>query len=571
MTAQRAVAKAARWSARSDDAQTTGVAAHVTPGNGAAPSAAADAALGPATDGGYYLLAMRRPKLQLFDNIDWSTARVAEQTRAAAGRTGVSIVDLPPLGDVDTPADLPLLPPIYAPRRIAITGGTGALGGRYLARLLDELPQLHVTALLRPLPPGTAARRPAGWTQLLARHGARVTVIEQDLTDLSLSPAQRERLLEVDALWHFAASTVMHGRVDRAAVWRANDGAVAALLGLLQSTTRPPRLYHVSTAYVCGTSTGRVYEAALPATGFRNEYEASKASAERRVRTAFAGGAPAAGQLRGCILRPSVVLDDTPGDRTKMIELVAAAVLASERANDPLVLRLPDAAALNVVHADWVLAAMQAVAAACEGGETSHNADGRAGDRPRDGDGAAWDVQDRPRDAHGAGGDAAVGSRESHRRPGDVRAREPETRVREAEAQAPGAAARPREAADEPRAAAGRVGRENPTGTQRFGTSAAPQRPGRTTGQDDFNGQTFHLTARSPLHLGTLARQLAAETHPDGAARQTNANDAPTRAAQEIAQRAAAATHRHDSTAAARAPRRRGSPRHPIFPRPGSI
>src|SRR4029077_21237497 len=42
------------------------------------------AVLGPASDGGYYLLALKAPHAALFADIDWSTERVAAQTRAAA-------------------------------------------------------------------------------------------------------------------------------------------------------------------------------------------------------------------------------------------------------------------------------------------------------------------------------------------------------------------------------------------------------------------------------------------------------------------------------------------------------
>lgn len=62
-------------------------------------------ALGPASDGGYYLIAASRVP-PLFDGIDWGSARVLEQTIAAAALAGVRVHLLEPLADVDTPADL---------------------------------------------------------------------------------------------------------------------------------------------------------------------------------------------------------------------------------------------------------------------------------------------------------------------------------------------------------------------------------------------------------------------------------------------------------------------------------
>ena len=67
-----------------------------------------DFVLGPATDGGYYLVGLRRPIAQLFTGIDWGTGTVLRQTLAASEKAGVEITWLPPLSDIDTPEDLPV-------------------------------------------------------------------------------------------------------------------------------------------------------------------------------------------------------------------------------------------------------------------------------------------------------------------------------------------------------------------------------------------------------------------------------------------------------------------------------
>jgi rSAM/selenodomain-associated transferase 1 len=64
------------------------------------------AVLGPATDGGYYLIALKAPHAELFAGIDWSTPRVAAQTRAAAQRLGLELAEIAPWYDVDDPASL---------------------------------------------------------------------------------------------------------------------------------------------------------------------------------------------------------------------------------------------------------------------------------------------------------------------------------------------------------------------------------------------------------------------------------------------------------------------------------
>ncbi len=63
--------------------------------------------LGPATDGGYYLIGTRAPQPGLFRGIAWGTSTVFGETLAAARRAGLEAGVLPELADVDAPPDLP--------------------------------------------------------------------------------------------------------------------------------------------------------------------------------------------------------------------------------------------------------------------------------------------------------------------------------------------------------------------------------------------------------------------------------------------------------------------------------
>lgn len=65
-----------------------------------------DAVIGPATDGGYYLLGLGRP-LDLFQEIPWSTPEVLTRTLDRFVAAGVAPAALPRLNDVDTVEDLP--------------------------------------------------------------------------------------------------------------------------------------------------------------------------------------------------------------------------------------------------------------------------------------------------------------------------------------------------------------------------------------------------------------------------------------------------------------------------------
>ena len=67
-----------------------------------------DLVLGPATDGGYYLIGLRRSAPELFESIAWSTERVFQQTVDIASKLNLSLSCLPMLADVDRPEDLPV-------------------------------------------------------------------------------------------------------------------------------------------------------------------------------------------------------------------------------------------------------------------------------------------------------------------------------------------------------------------------------------------------------------------------------------------------------------------------------
>jgi len=67
-----------------------------------------DLVLGPAIDGGYYLIGLQQPIPELFANIEWGTAQVFQKTVDIAEVLNLSNVYLPTLADVDRPEDLPI-------------------------------------------------------------------------------------------------------------------------------------------------------------------------------------------------------------------------------------------------------------------------------------------------------------------------------------------------------------------------------------------------------------------------------------------------------------------------------
>jgi hypothetical protein len=62
--------------------------------------------LGPAADGGYYLIGLKQRLSNVFQGIPWGTTNVLETTRNAISCLNVSFAQLKLLSDVDTPEDL---------------------------------------------------------------------------------------------------------------------------------------------------------------------------------------------------------------------------------------------------------------------------------------------------------------------------------------------------------------------------------------------------------------------------------------------------------------------------------
>lgn len=65
----------------------------------------ADVVLGPAHDGGYYLIATRDDHAALFEDIPWSASNTLRCTVDAANRVGIDVCLLETRGDIDTAAD----------------------------------------------------------------------------------------------------------------------------------------------------------------------------------------------------------------------------------------------------------------------------------------------------------------------------------------------------------------------------------------------------------------------------------------------------------------------------------
>lgn len=240
----------------------------------------------------------------------------------------------------------------YQPQRLALTGATGALGLAFLRHLFQRQPHLEATLLVRKT---SAAFQAEEFQAFLRDNAARLTLVEGDVREVG--PAQLDPLRACDGgLWHFAAMTSLTAENQDVArqIQEVNVEGTARLADAWSECRAAGPFYYVSTAYIVGDRHGTALETeSAMGQSFRNPYEASKLTAETRVLKDFAAG------LNGAIFRPSVVVDDVGGTGGfKMVDACAYAVALAVKRGEPFVFRMKETANLNLVHSDWVIAAM---------------------------------------------------------------------------------------------------------------------------------------------------------------------------------------------------------------------
>lgn len=87
-----------------------------------------DAAIGPAEDGGFYLLALRLVPFDAFAGVPWSTDRTCAATIAALRANGLRVQELPSWFDVDVAADVERLRSAIVAREVEAPNVARVLG-----------------------------------------------------------------------------------------------------------------------------------------------------------------------------------------------------------------------------------------------------------------------------------------------------------------------------------------------------------------------------------------------------------------------------------------------------------
>jgi rSAM/selenodomain-associated transferase 1 len=93
-----------------------------------------DAVLGPAVDGGYYLIGLRRMPAGLLNGVRWSSPHALADTVACLQRAEMSLAGLPPWYDIDTAEDLSLLQGHFAALRHADPSRSWSATERWMAQ-----------------------------------------------------------------------------------------------------------------------------------------------------------------------------------------------------------------------------------------------------------------------------------------------------------------------------------------------------------------------------------------------------------------------------------------------------
>ena len=206
---------------------------------------------------------------------------------------------------------------LTSPKNVFMTGASGFLGRNLLKRLLEDYPNDRFFLLVRSNATEDFLRKQLSGVIdpnriVYVRGDVRQSHLGMNESDL------RALLRQVQDIWHLAASTNFDEGRD-AEIRETNLGGTR---NVIEAITDIPldRFFYVSTAYICGTTTGVIPEDELPPrNGFRNIYEETKYDAEQLVR---ASGLPFT------ILRPSILLGNSrTGDSDGEVRMMYGYVL----------------------------------------------------------------------------------------------------------------------------------------------------------------------------------------------------------------------------------------------------
>lgn len=194
---------------------------------------------------------------------------------------------------------------------VLVTGFPGFLAGRLVERLHRDDPTSHFYLLCEPRFALAAQARCLALEKASPAFAGKWHLVPGDIrrADLGLAPGVEAILRDnVRKVWHLAA--IYDLAVPASLAYSVNVDGTVHVLDLCERLPHLESLQYISTCYVAGDRTGRVYEDDLDCgQGFKNHYESTKCWAEKHVRHRM-------GHIPTTVYRPSIVVGDSVTGQT---------------------------------------------------------------------------------------------------------------------------------------------------------------------------------------------------------------------------------------------------------------
>lgn len=239
---------------------------------------------------------------------------------------------------------------------LLVTGFPGFIAGRLLEKWLRDLPDdTPFFFLVESRFVFQAKERCQAVEKEHASFKDRWHVVEGDIrkTNLGIEESALAQIREsVGYVWHLAA--VYDLAVELPIAYSVNVEGTLEVLELCETLSNLKALLYVSTCYVAGDRTGRIYEDDLDkGQNFKNHYESTKCWAEKHVRRRM-------DRVPTIVFRPAIVVGDSKTGETQKGDgpYFMMQLLFRLPKWVPMVSLGPSAAAVNLVPVDWLVDAM---------------------------------------------------------------------------------------------------------------------------------------------------------------------------------------------------------------------
>lgn len=242
---------------------------------------------------------------------------------------------------------------------IFLTGFPGFIAGRLIGKLAETQTNLHFICLIQEKFNSIATDQVNKLSEIYPQLKGNIQLMIGDITQVNCGVSENDvsdLKLSVQDVWHLAAVYDLSISYDIA--YQINVNGTRNVLQLCKQFSQFRRLYYISTAYVSGERTGKIYEEEL-STGqvFRNHYESTKYLAEVEVKKAMK-------EIPTTIFRPGIVTGDSHTGETQKFD--GPYYVMNMMYNFPTYFIMPMIGSginkVNLVPVDYLISAMAFIA-----------------------------------------------------------------------------------------------------------------------------------------------------------------------------------------------------------------